>query len=378
MTTSFKSDEMLLTVSPIYPQNKTMKAIFEAIGSEAKLSEDQAEDVAKQLFVQTATWGLVFWEGAVGIPLNKSKTLKERRSAILAKMQTRYPVTPNRIKRIIESMTGEVVDIIQNVADYTFLISFASAKTIDINFLDTLNEVKPAHLSYRIESRIERVIKILTNIDSGLSLFPLCNTLETGEWPYQQNVGKLIESKVIVKPTNTGDFVKYNEVATVEASEELYKEHLFATQATHKSNIKPQLSYYEREVGYIETNEVVSGEYPYAVVEGKVVDTGSVIKSKIVEGKSKYPETALVVTSEDLHAEYAFAEMTDFEFGLTANHHVSLKELEYKKSGELISGDYPYAKESMKKKESQVTKEKSSRIGKSAYRLCGETRVKEE
>lgn len=238
-----------------------------------------------------------------------------------------------------------------------------------------IEEVIPAHLDYRLEARIERVIKIITEISYGFSLFPLCNTVKAGEWPYQQNLGKLVRSNAIVQTRLNSGPVDYKDAATIVASEKLYEDHQFGIQATHRSEIKTKLSYFEREVGYIEANEIVSGEYPYAVVEGKVIDTGTTIKSSIYTGESRYPETALVVSSDELYEEYKFAEITDFEFGSTARYHVSLRELDYKKSGEVISGDHPYTKNLAKVSESQITKNEKSRSGVSAYRLCGETSV---
>lgn len=361
-----------------YKGSETFEEIIKSHDSEFDTVYDNIEDLNKQFLVKTATWGLDVYEEEFGLPINPNRTLDERRSIIIAKIRGTGKVDNVMIQAIVEAFTSNRVEI---EFDGRINIVFPYSTDLNISSGDMfkfVEEVIPAHLDYRLEARIERVIKIITEISYGFSLFPLCNTVEAGEWPYQQNLGKLIRSNAITETRLNGGPVNYKDTATIVASENLYEEHQFGIQATHRSAIKAKLSYFEREVGYIEANEILSGEYPYAVVEGKVIDTGIAIKSNIRADKFIYPETALVVSSEELYEEYKFAEVTDFEFGSTARHHVSLRELDYKKSGEVISGDHPYTKNLAKVSESQITKKEKSRSGVSPYRLCGETHARED
>lgn len=182
MITSKKGKEMFLEISPIYFQSRTMMAIYQAIGYEADLTDDLIRDLQKQMFVQTATWGLDFWEVAVGLPVrNGTMTIESRRRTILAKMQTRYPITPTRVKEIIETATGVRTEIIQNVAPYTFEIRFPEGSNLEINFTKILDEIKPAHLSYRIKAYTSTKEVVKSSHETGSYRLPVTGRLITSQ-----------------------------------------------------------------------------------------------------------------------------------------------------------------------------------------------------
>lgn len=83
MITSKKGREMLLTLSPIYEQSLVMNSIYEAIGSEFDNLELLNEEIELQLFPQTATWGLNFWENRVGLITNLDEDIEIRRRKLL-------------------------------------------------------------------------------------------------------------------------------------------------------------------------------------------------------------------------------------------------------------------------------------------------------
>lgn len=182
MINSKKGREMFLEISPIYYQSKTMIAIYEAIGYEADLTDEMVEDIQNQMFVQTSTWGLDFWEIAVGLPIrNGTMDIESRRRTILAKMQTRYPITPTRVKEIIETATGVRTEIIQNVAPYTFEIRFPEGSNLEINFTKILDEIKPAHLSYRIKAYTSTKEVVKSSHETGSYRLPVTGRLITSQ-----------------------------------------------------------------------------------------------------------------------------------------------------------------------------------------------------
>lgn len=154
MITSQKGKQMLETVSPIYADNKTMLAIFQAIGQEGEMTDELIDDILLQLFPQTATWGLDLWEEALQIPTNKSLDLTVRRSRILTKMQTRWPVTKGRMEAIINNfVTSKNAYIKELFHKYMFTINIplTNKRIYYKELIETVNEVKPAHLSYTVE-----------------------------------------------------------------------------------------------------------------------------------------------------------------------------------------------------------------------------------
>ncbi|HDO9123803.1 TPA: DUF2313 domain-containing protein, partial [Clostridioides difficile] len=96
MIASKKGKEMLLTLSPIYEQSIIMQSLYEAIGSEFDNLELLDEEIELQLFPQSATWGLEFWENRVGLYTNIDEDIEARRRKVIAKLQMKYIVNPDR------------------------------------------------------------------------------------------------------------------------------------------------------------------------------------------------------------------------------------------------------------------------------------------
>lgn len=154
MITSKKGKEMLKTISPIYEQNQTMLAIFQAIGLESEMTEELVDDILLQWFPQTATWGIVYWEDALNIPINESMDLEERRARILTKMQTRWPITKSRMEAIINNFITSKNGYIDEIfSEYMFKINIplTDGKIYYKELIETINEVKPAHLAFTVE-----------------------------------------------------------------------------------------------------------------------------------------------------------------------------------------------------------------------------------
>ena len=149
MINSIKGQRLISYISPIYEQSRIMQAIFEAIGEEFNNSYEQLEDIKKQLFPQTATWGLVYWEQRLGLPTNYSESLNVRRGKVIAKLQTKYPMNPANMANIIKNYTGSEVLIVENVKPYTFEV------IVDIDNINNnndmkkiVNKIKPSHLAW--------------------------------------------------------------------------------------------------------------------------------------------------------------------------------------------------------------------------------------
>lgn len=147
--TSPSGQRMLSYVSPIYYQSKVMQAIFQVIGLEIDDLQKWVTQIREQLFPQTATWGLKYWEQVLGLPSNEAAALEERRRAILAKLAIRTPVTPSLVKQIAQNSTGKPAIVENRIGPYTFRIIIESDGTgVDLQRLNkAIDEAKPAHLT---------------------------------------------------------------------------------------------------------------------------------------------------------------------------------------------------------------------------------------
>ncbi|EGT2231926.1 TPA: YmfQ family protein [Clostridioides difficile] len=160
MIASKKGKEMLLTLSPIYEQSIIMQSLYEAIGSEFDNLELLNKDIELQLFPQSATWGLSFWENRVGLSTNIDEDVETRRRKVIAKLQSKYIMTPKRMAMILQSYTGANIKINENIYPYTFGVELTSTQGFPKDLEDLykrVNVIKPSHLavSYKLVSLLK-------------------------------------------------------------------------------------------------------------------------------------------------------------------------------------------------------------------------------
>lgn len=142
-------DTMLRTVAPIYDKSKAALYLFQALGTVLQKETDfVAVDFIKQMFPQTTTWGMKFWEDEYGIVTDTSKGIEQRRSYLISVMYKKRPMTPKRIKQIVKGITGYDSDVIENVADNTILINVYGYVLNLKQLTDELDRKIPAHLNY--------------------------------------------------------------------------------------------------------------------------------------------------------------------------------------------------------------------------------------
>ncbi|MBU5427149.1 YmfQ family protein [Tissierella pigra] len=141
----------LLEYLPIYERSSI---VFQEILNSEQMEFDRLglniEDLEKQFFIDTATWGLAIYEKELKLPIRPKKILEERRSLIKSKMRGMGKVDLAMIKSIIEAYTRSTADII---FDGRINIKFTNEGTITLNISDMFNaieEIKPAHLDYDI------------------------------------------------------------------------------------------------------------------------------------------------------------------------------------------------------------------------------------
>lgn len=152
MITSKKGNEMLQYITPMYQKSIIEQAIYEAIGREWDSADELAHEVMLQLFPQTATWGIVFWEQRVGLTTNTNEDIERRRRKVIAKLQSKHVITPERMAMILKNYTGSDILITENIEPYTFEVKLTGKKGFpkSLDYLyKTVRRIKPSHLSVK-------------------------------------------------------------------------------------------------------------------------------------------------------------------------------------------------------------------------------------
>jgi len=129
-------------------KSEIYRKIFEAEAVQYANRDDAIADLQAQLSVDTATWALTIYETELGITIDSSKPLSERRAVIKSKMRGTGQVDAALIKLVVDSWTNGDVDV--SFANSTITITFTSVVGIPENINDVeiaIEEIKPAHLA---------------------------------------------------------------------------------------------------------------------------------------------------------------------------------------------------------------------------------------
>lgn len=190
--TSESGKRMLGYVSPVYDKSRIMLAIFEAIGREIDGLEFAITDIQNQFFPQTATWGLKYWEQQLGLPVNETLPVEIRRANVISRLATKYPMTRNRMERIIN---GYVQSQTAKVVEYFSEYSFAAILPIDeaVNYIEmgkAVYDAKPAHLAFIASPQTRETIIISDRVTTNMRRYHKVHELRVGMplMKYQQEV----------------------------------------------------------------------------------------------------------------------------------------------------------------------------------------------
>lgn len=171
----------MINYLPIY--ERSSKVFQDIINAESKEIDNKAldiEDFTKQLSIDTATWGLDIYEKELGIRTDINKSYEERRSVIKSK----YRGIGRFDKALLESIANAYTN---GETKATFNgklnILFEDIKNNILNLIDfenTLEEIKPAHLDYTLSIKENDNIKLQYDTMTVPVIFPVCNQIVAG------------------------------------------------------------------------------------------------------------------------------------------------------------------------------------------------------
>ena len=140
----------LITKLPSFYDNDITKPIQDSFTVEANSINDEVENTLNQFYVDSATYGLNYWEKMLGISKNNND-IQTRRENIKAKMRSRGTTSIEVIKNICEAYSYGEVEIVVDHSDYSFIVNFIGSIGVPKAFAEldkTINETKPAHLAH--------------------------------------------------------------------------------------------------------------------------------------------------------------------------------------------------------------------------------------
>lgn len=147
------SKEILLSYQPDYYKNSEVMENINTVNSkELNMLNDNINTTGNQMFVDTATTALSRWEKVLALQIANNYNTDYRRIRIITKLKGQGTTTLAMIKNLASSFNNGEIDVIEDNANYAFLIKFISIRGIPNNIEDLKNaieEIKPAHLSVK-------------------------------------------------------------------------------------------------------------------------------------------------------------------------------------------------------------------------------------
>ena len=154
-------ESVLETVPDYYHESSVYQNLILTYLIESQASDEARQDLQNQLYVQTATWGLDYWEHDYALTSIPGDTYELRRSRILSKMAGLGTFTKAEALRL-----ANVYSIPKDARFYSILNegAFKTRHNIDHlvdyeGMIEAFEEMKPAHL--------EHLVGLLIRHDSG-------------------------------------------------------------------------------------------------------------------------------------------------------------------------------------------------------------------
>lgn len=107
-----------------------------------------------QLCVETASWGLRYWERTLGLPAEAGKDLEARRSRVRSRLMGADVSTVSLVESIAEIWSGQRAEVTEHANEFCFEIRFMELSGVLPNIRDinaSIRELIPAHLQWEYD-----------------------------------------------------------------------------------------------------------------------------------------------------------------------------------------------------------------------------------
>ena len=150
-----------------YRGNKTIEELQRVMSDDINDLVNGIYGAMNQCFINTATSLLSRFEKIYGIQVDVTKSNEFRRERIQAKIRGAGTVTKQMIKDTAAAYSRGEVEVYEHPETSSFIIKFIGALGIPANMADlilTIDEIKPAHLSYTFEYTYRRWFELAESL----------------------------------------------------------------------------------------------------------------------------------------------------------------------------------------------------------------------
>ncbi|WP_156939940.1 putative phage tail protein [Clostridium lundense] len=295
-----------------FKDTSSFKAVVNIGESQFKKLDNFIDDCINQLYVETATWGLDFWDKYAGIKTS-SFEIQERRKRINAKISSLKPLTSSLKAVIYDAKIGFK-------SSFLFQVTIKSEEQFGdiVNFIfEQIDLRKPAHISYELVLDYFSILSLKVLFNKYFSeRLDCCGTLDVSGNSIESTIGRAYRDKLF------DIFKSYKSSPLFKASESTVSTGLGRS---YKESIKDILGSYFSELFFICSEDTVitgNGKSYYEKIQIKessyfsdkfyVYDQtlGRRYQEKVTDKVTKY-FSVLKAASESLVNTASFKPLTD-------------------------------------------------------------------
>lgn len=132
--------------------------IQQALETELEALWAARDGAAEQLCLETATWGLSYWEQTLGLAADRQADLEVRRSRVRAKLRSVGVTTVEAVRSVAESFFPGGVQVVEEAGRFRVEIRLSwkgEAPADPKRLAAALREIMPAHLSWGFRVSME-------------------------------------------------------------------------------------------------------------------------------------------------------------------------------------------------------------------------------
>ncbi|WP_038299102.1 putative phage tail protein [Metaclostridioides mangenotii] len=170
---------MLIDKLPLHEQNPISEQIQGVYDKELDILRNVKQDTFNQFFVDTATWGLDYWEKMLCIKTNTKLSYNTRRSNIKAKMRGRGTTTIQVLKNICEAYVKSNTTVTEHAKEFYFTLDFIVNYTDYSTLLELdkfIEQIKPCHLHHKfnmtLQSKDNTYVGVVCNSGEDTTIYP--------------------------------------------------------------------------------------------------------------------------------------------------------------------------------------------------------------
>ena len=164
--------ELMSYLPENYPDSRETVAFQEALQPENELMWRARDELLAQLNLYTATWGLDYWEDALGLLNGQGIDLDTRRRQIAAKLQGRATTTPEVLRTVAETLLGVQVQVVEIFDEYRVELVTQDGTRPGIwadRLRRQLKDIMPAHLDWQLVFPTTVYVPIRVRLGTRLS-----------------------------------------------------------------------------------------------------------------------------------------------------------------------------------------------------------------